>query len=57
MQHEQIIGGKTKRKKALEKPKYRWVGKDNIKADLGEIGWGGMDKIDVAQDRAGGSLY
>jgi hypothetical protein len=27
----------------------RWV--DNIKMDLREIGWGGMDWIDVAQDR------
>jgi hypothetical protein len=26
-----------------------WV--DNIKMDLGEIGWGGMDWIDLAQDR------
>jgi hypothetical protein len=24
---------------------------DNIKIDLGEIGWDGMDWIDVAQDR------
>jgi hypothetical protein len=24
---------------------------DNIKKDLREIGWGGMDWIDVAQDR------
>jgi hypothetical protein len=24
---------------------------ENIKMDLGEIGWGGMDWIDLAQDR------
>jgi hypothetical protein len=24
---------------------------DNIKMDLGEIGWGDMDWIDLAQDR------
>jgi hypothetical protein len=24
---------------------------DNIKVDLGEIGWGGMDRIGKAQDR------
>jgi hypothetical protein len=24
---------------------------DNIKMDLGGIGWGGMDWIDLAQDR------
>jgi hypothetical protein len=27
----------------------RWV--DNIKMDLGEIGWGGVDWIDLAQNR------
>jgi hypothetical protein len=27
----------------------RW--EDNIKMDLREIGWGGMDWIDLAQDR------
>jgi hypothetical protein len=24
---------------------------DNIKMDLRELGWGGMDRIDLAQDR------
>jgi hypothetical protein len=28
---------------------HRWV--DNIKMDLREIGWGGMDWIDLVQDR------
>jgi hypothetical protein len=28
---------------------HRWGG--NIKMDLGEIGWDGMDWIDLAQDR------
>jgi hypothetical protein len=28
---------------------YRWV--DNIKMDLKEIGWGGMDWIHLNQDR------
>jgi hypothetical protein len=27
----------------------RW--EDNIKMDLQEVGWGGMDWIDMAQDR------
>jgi hypothetical protein len=27
----------------------RWV--DNIKIDLREVGWNGMDWIDLAQDR------
>jgi hypothetical protein len=26
---------------------------DNIKMDLKEVGWGGMDGIDLAQDRDG----
>jgi hypothetical protein len=29
---------------------------DNIKMDLREIGWDGMDWIDLAQDRDGGGL-
>jgi hypothetical protein len=27
------------------------VWEDNIKMDLQEVGWGGMDWIDMAQDR------
>jgi hypothetical protein len=33
----------------LGRPRRRWV--DNIKMDLREIGWDGMDWIDVTQDR------
>jgi hypothetical protein len=33
----------------LGRPRSRWV--DNIKMDLGEIGWGGMDWIDLVEDR------
>jgi hypothetical protein len=36
--------GKPKRKKPLGRPRRRWE-------DLSEIGWGGMDWIDLAQDR------
>jgi hypothetical protein len=36
-------------KKLLGRPRCRWV--DNIMKDLREIGWGGMDWIDLAQDR------
>jgi hypothetical protein len=32
-----------------ERPKRMWV--DNTKMDLREIGWDGMDWIDLAQDR------
>jgi hypothetical protein len=41
--------GKPKGKKPLGRPRYRCV--DNIKMDLREIGWGGMDWIDLAQNR------
>jgi hypothetical protein len=40
---------KTKGKRPLGRPRCRWV--DNIKMELGEIGWGCMDWIDLAQDR------
>jgi hypothetical protein len=41
--------GKPEGKRPLGRPRRRWV--DNMKMDLREIGWGGMDWIDVAQDR------
>jgi hypothetical protein len=41
--------GKPKGKRPLGRPKRRWVG--NVKIDLREIGWVGMDWIDLAQDR------
>jgi hypothetical protein len=31
------------------RPRHRWV--DNIKMDLREIGWDGVDWMDTAQDR------
>jgi hypothetical protein len=33
----------------LGTPRHRW--KDNIKINLGDTGWGGMDRINLAQDR------
>jgi hypothetical protein len=33
----------------LRRPRRRWV--DNIKMDLGMIGWDGRDWIELAQDR------
>jgi hypothetical protein len=44
-----ILVGKREGKRPLERPRRRW--EDNIKMDLREIGWGGMDWIDLAQDR------
>jgi hypothetical protein len=41
--------GKPEGKRPLGIPRCRWVG--NIKMDLREIGWGGMDCIHLAQDR------
>jgi hypothetical protein len=36
-------------KRPLERARRRWV--DNIKMDLREIRWGGMNRIDLAQER------
>jgi hypothetical protein len=36
-------------KRPLGRPRRRWV--DNIMMDLGEVGWGDVDWIDLAQDR------
>jgi hypothetical protein len=44
-----ILVGKPEGKRALGRPRRRW--EDNFKMDLGETGWGGMDRIDLAQDR------
>jgi hypothetical protein len=40
---------KPEGKRPLGRPIHKWV--DNIKMDLGEIGWDGRDWIDLAQDR------
>jgi len=40
--------GKPEGKRPLERPRCRW--KDNIKMDLQEVGCGGMDWIELAQD-------
>jgi hypothetical protein len=42
-----VMVGKPER--PLGRPRCRWVG--NIKMDLREKGWIGMDWIDLAQDR------
>jgi hypothetical protein len=44
-----ILVGKPEGKRPLGKPRRKW--KDNIRMDFRERGWGGMDWIDLAQDR------
>jgi hypothetical protein len=46
---DECICGKAIRKEPLGRPRRRLV--DNIKMDLREIGWDGVDWIDMAQDR------
>jgi hypothetical protein len=43
-----ILVGKPEGKRPLGRLRRRW--EDNIKMDLREIGWGGMDWIDLTQD-------
>jgi hypothetical protein len=40
--------GKPEEKRPMERRRNRW--KDNIKMDLQEVGYGGMDWIELAQE-------
>jgi hypothetical protein len=44
-----LLVGKPEGMRPLGRPRRRWV--DNIMMDLGEMGWGDVDWIGVAQDR------
>ena len=44
-----VLVGKPEGKRPLGRPRHRW--EDNIKMDLQEVGCGGMDWIELAQDR------
>jgi len=44
-----VLVGKPEGKKPLERPRRRW--EDNIKMNLQNVGCGGVDLIDLAQDR------
>jgi len=44
-----VLVGKPEGKRPLGRPRRRW--QDNIKMDLQEVGCGGMDWMELAQDR------
>ena len=44
-----VLVRKHEGKRPFGRPRHRW--EDNIKMDLQEVGCGGMDWIDLAQDR------
>jgi hypothetical protein len=44
-----LLVGKPEGKRPLGRPRRRWM--DNIRMDLGEVGWGDVDWFGVAQDR------
>ena len=44
-----VLVGKPEGKRPLGKPRRRW--EDNIKMDLKELGYVGMDWIELVQDR------
>ena len=44
-----VLVGKSEGKRPLGRPRCRW--EDNIKMNIQEVGCGGMDWIELAQDR------
>jgi hypothetical protein len=44
-----LLVGKPEGKRPQGRPRHRWV--DNIRMNLGEVGWGDVDWIGLAQDR------
>jgi hypothetical protein len=44
-----LLVGKPEGKRLLGRPRRRWV--DNIRMDLGEVGWGDVDWIGLPKDR------
>jgi hypothetical protein len=44
-----LLVGKPEGKRLLGRARRRWV--NNIRMDLGEMGWGDVDWIGLAQDR------
>jgi hypothetical protein len=44
-----LLVGNPEGKRPLGRPRRRWV--DNIRMNLGEVGWGVVDWLDLAKDR------
>jgi hypothetical protein len=44
-----LLVGKPEGKRPLGRPRRRWV--DNVRMDFGDVGWGDVDWIGLAQDR------
>jgi hypothetical protein len=44
-----LLVAKPEGKRSLGRPGRRWV--DNVRMDLGEVGWGDVDWVGLAQDR------
>jgi hypothetical protein len=44
-----LLVGKPEGKRPLGRPRRRWA--NNIRMDLGEVGWGNVDWIGLAKDR------
>jgi hypothetical protein len=44
-----VLVGRPERRRPIGRPRRRW--EDNIKMNIQEVEWGGMDWIDMAQDR------
>jgi hypothetical protein len=53
-EEHRILLGKPEGKIPLGRPRRRWL--ENMKMDLREIGWDGMDWIELAQDNDRGGL-
>jgi hypothetical protein len=44
-----LLVGKPKGKRPLGRPRHRWM--DNIRMDLGEVGWSDVDWVGLAKER------
>jgi hypothetical protein len=49
MGEKRLLAGKPEGRRPLGRPRGRWF--DNIRMDLVEVGWGGVDWIGRDQDR------